>query len=101
MTALAPEVERLLLEKRALFRESILRDRPGAFSFFSKNDYIFSQTILNNIFFGKTKTANPQAEEAVFQNIIQLLIARDLLEAIVEIGMHYTVGSKGDNLSGG
>ncbi|MCU0563656.1 MAG: ABC transporter ATP-binding protein/permease [Desulfobacterales bacterium] len=101
MTALAPEVERLLLEQRARFRESILRDRPGAFSFFSKNDYIFSQTILNNIFFGKTKTANPQAEEAIFQNIIQLLIARDLLEAIVEIGMHYTVGSKGDKLSGG
>ena len=101
MTALSPEVERRLLEKRAMFREAILRDRPGAFSFFSKNDYIFSQTILNNIFFGKTKTSNPQAEETIFQHIIQLLIARDLLEAIVEIGMHYNVGSKGDKLSGG
>ena len=101
MTALSGEVERLLLEKRALFRAGILRDRPGAFSFFSKNDYIFSETILNNIFFGKTKTSNPQAEETIFQNIIQLLIARDLLETIVEIGMHYNVGSKGDRLSGG
>jgi ABC-type multidrug transport system fused ATPase/permease subunit len=101
MTALSGEVERLLLEKRALFRAGIQRDLPGAFSFFSKNDYIFSQTILNNIFFGKTKTSNPQAEETIFQNIIQLLIARDLLETIVEIGMHFNVGSKGDRLSGG
>ena len=67
----------------------------------SKNDYIFSETILNNIFFGKTKTSNPQAEETISQNIIQLLIERDLLETIVDIGMHYNVGSKGDNLSGG
>ena len=101
MTALSDAVERLLLEKRALFRANILRDLPGAFSFFSKNDYIFPQTILNNIFFGKTKASNPQAEETIVQSIIQLLIERDLLETIVEIGMHYNVGSKGDKLSGG
>lgn len=101
MTSLSPDLERMLLSARTLFRERILRDRPGAFGFFSKNDYIFSQTILNNIFFGKTKTSNPEAEETVVQSIIQLLIERDLLESIVEIGMQYNVGSKGDKLSGG
>jgi ABC-type multidrug transport system fused ATPase/permease subunit len=101
MTAFPAELEGLLLEARALFRARILRDLPESFSFFSKNDYIFSQTILNNIFFGKTKTSNPEAEETIVQNIIQLLIERDLLESIVEIGMQYNVGSKGDKLSGG
>ncbi|MGB6382186.1 MAG: ATP-binding cassette domain-containing protein, partial [Syntrophobacteria bacterium] len=35
------------------------------------------------------------------QSIIQVLIEEDLLETIVEIGMEFQVGSKGDRLSGG
>ncbi len=101
MAALPAEMQRLLLAARASFRERVSRDRPGAFTFYSKNDYIFSQTILNNIFFGKAKTTTPQAQEVIAQNIIQVLIERDLLETIVDIGMHYNVGSKGEKLSGG
>jgi ABC-type multidrug transport system fused ATPase/permease subunit len=56
---------------------------------------------LNNIFFGKTKIANPQAQERINQSIIQLLIEEDLLETIIEIGMHFQVGTNGDKLSGG
>ena len=56
---------------------------------------------MNNIFFGKTKTSSSQAQERIDQSIIQLLIEEDLLEAIIEIGMHYQVGNKGDKLSGG
>jgi ABC-type multidrug transport system fused ATPase/permease subunit len=101
MVRLGEDLQKLLLEKRARFRADISRDLPDAFTFYSNREYIYSQTILNNIFFGKTKTANPQAQELIAQNIIQLLIERDLLETIVEIGMHYNVGSKGDKLSGG
>ena len=101
MVALAADVQRLLLERRAQFRADISRDLPDAFTFYSQNDYIYSQTILNNIFFGKTKTSSTQTQETITQNIIQLLIEKDLLETIVDIGMHYNVGSKGDNLSGG
>jgi ABC-type multidrug transport system fused ATPase/permease subunit len=101
MAALPAELQRLLLEARASFRECVSRDRPGVFAFYSKNDYIFSQTILNNIFFGKAKTTTPQTQEVITQNIIQVLIERDLLETIVDIGMHYNVGSKGEKLSGG
>ena len=35
------------------------------------------------------------------QSIIQVLIEEDLLETIVEIGMEFQVGTKGDRLSGG
>ncbi len=101
MAALPEILETLILEGRALFREKIATDDPAAFTFYQMSEYIYSQTILNNIFFGKTKTANPQAQERINQSIIQLLIEEDLLETIIDIGMHYQVGTKGDKLSGG
>jgi ABC-type multidrug transport system fused ATPase/permease subunit len=101
MAALPDILEMLILEGRALLHEKIAQDDPGAFTFYQMSEYIYSQTILNNIFFGKTKTSNPQAQEIIDQSIIQLLIEEDLLEAIIEIGMHYQVGTKGDKLSGG
>jgi ABC-type transport system involved in cytochrome bd biosynthesis fused ATPase/permease subunit len=101
MVALPEILEELILEGRALFHQKIAEDNPGAFTFYQMSEYIYSQTILNNIFFGKTKTANPQAQEIINQSIIQLLIEEDLLETIIEIGMQYQVGTKGDKLSGG
>ncbi len=101
MAALPEILETLILEGRALLREKITADNPDAFTFIQMSEYIYSQTILNNIFFGKTKTGNPQAQERINQSIIQLLIEEDLLETIIEIGMHYQVGTKGDKLSGG
>jgi ABC-type multidrug transport system fused ATPase/permease subunit len=101
MVGLPQMLENLILEGRALFREKISNDKPEVYSFYNMKEYIYSQTILNNIFFGKTKTVNPQAQEKIYQNIIQLLIEEDVLETIVEIGMQFEVGSKGDRLSGG
>jgi energy-coupling factor transporter ATP-binding protein EcfA2 len=94
-------LERLILEGRALFKEKISADDPQAFSFYDSEGYIFSQTIQNNIFFGKTTTTNAKAQDKIVQSIIRLLIEEDLLETIVRIGMQYQVGSKGDKLSGG
>ncbi len=101
MVALPAILENLILEGRALFREKISADDPEAVTFYQLTEYIHSQTILNNIFFGKTKEANPQAQEKIYQSINQLLIEEDLLETIIEIGMYFQVGSKGDKLSGG
>lgn len=101
MVALSDIIEVLILEGRALFRDRIAESRPDLISFYDPARYISTETILNNILFGKLKTANPKAQEQINQNIIQLLIEEDLLEALLQIGMQYQVGSKGDNLSGG
>ena len=101
MVSLPQILETLILEGRALFREKNSNDDPDAITSYQMSEYIYSQTILNNIFFGKTKTANPQAQDRIDQSIIQLLIEEDLLERIIEIGMHFEVGTKGDKLSGG
>ena len=101
MIGLPQMLEELILEGRALFKTKISIDHPDAISFYDISNYIFSETILNNIFFGKTKTTNPQIQEKINQSIIQLLIEEDLLETIVEIGMNFQVGTRGDKLSGG
>ena len=99
--SLTENLERLILEGRELFMKNITTDDPTAFTFYQSSQYIFSQTILNNIFFGKMKTFNPKAQEKINQSIVHLLIEEDFLETVIEIGMQYEVGSKGDKLSGG
>ena len=101
MVALPEVLETLILNGRSMFRENISAEDPQAFTFYETSRYIYSQTILNNIFFGKMKTTNPQAQERINQSIVHLLIEEDFLETIIEIGLQFEVGSKGDKLSGG
>lgn len=101
MVSLPRMLENLILEGRALFRQMISSDDAQGVHFYNESDYISSQTILNNVVFGKIKTGSPKAQERISQSIIQLLIEEDLLERVMEIGMRYDVGSKGENLSGG
>jgi len=101
MVSIPQMLESLILEGRALFHKKIMEDDPAVYTFYQISEYIFSQTILSNIFFGKTTTSHTHAQERIDQSIIQLLVEEDLLEQIIEIGMRYDVGSKGDNLSGG
>jgi ABC-type bacteriocin/lantibiotic exporter with double-glycine peptidase domain len=101
MVAMSDMLQSLILEGRALFRDTVAKDHPDAFIFYRHDEYIYSQSILNNILFGKPTSRGPQTQNSIDQKIIQLLIGEDLLETIVEIGMQYEVGTKGDKLSGG
>jgi ABC-type multidrug transport system fused ATPase/permease subunit len=101
IVALPELLERLILEGRMLFKEKIQQDQPEAISFYNLLDYIHSLTILDNILFGKVRTDHPKGQDQINQSIMQLLIEEDLLERIVEIGMDFRVGTKGDRLSGG
>ncbi|WP_027720930.1 ABC transporter ATP-binding protein/permease [Maridesulfovibrio zosterae] len=99
--ALPSILQALILDGRKIFNTKITTDRPEAFSFFQMNEFIPSQTILDNILFGKPKTDHPKVQDAINQSMIQLLIEEDLLETVVELGMEFQVGTKGDKLSGG
>jgi ABC-type multidrug transport system fused ATPase/permease subunit len=63
--------------------------------------YLPSLSILDNILFGRPRTDLPGAQERIAKSLMKLLIEEDLLERIVEVGMNFRVGSKGDRLSGG
>ncbi|MDP2644367.1 MAG: ABC transporter ATP-binding protein/permease [Desulfobacterales bacterium] len=101
MIAMPQPVKDLVLKGRVLFRKKIMADHPDTFAFYDMSGYIFSQTILNNIFFGKTKGDNPVAQNKINQSVIQLLVEEDFLEPILYIGLQFQVGTKGDKLSGG
>jgi len=95
------KLEQRILEGRALFKEKISTAAPDAISFCQMPRYMHSQSILTNIFFGKLKEESSAAWEKINTCIHRLLIQEDLLENMIEMGMQYPVGTKGENLSGG
>ncbi|MGD9238468.1 MAG: ABC transporter ATP-binding protein/permease [Desulfobacterales bacterium] len=101
MVALSNPLRAKILDARTRFREKISVDAPGVYSFYRRSDYIYSHTILNNIFFGRMKTQDHKAQDDINEQIVQLLVEEDLLENVVKIGLQFQVGSKGDRLSGG
>jgi ABC-type multidrug transport system fused ATPase/permease subunit len=101
LASLAAASESMLLKGRSMFMERIAARAPQAVTFYRREDYIHSQTILDNILFGKLKTESPKVLDTVNKTIIRLLIQEDMLERIVELGLEFQVGTHGDRLSGG
>lgn len=101
IVALSKLSEDLLLQGRAIFMDKIGTTDPEAMTFYRREDYIHSQTIMDNILFGRIKTDNPKALDQINKSIVSLLILEDMLERIVELGLEFHVGSSGDRLSGG
>ncbi|NLI83248.1 MAG: ABC transporter ATP-binding protein [Deltaproteobacteria bacterium] len=101
VVAMPPFLKNLILEGRHQFIKEIRDKSPHALSFYRMSEYMDSRTILDNILFGKPRTDHLRAQERISQSLVHLLIEEDLLETIVEIGMDFRVGTKGDRLSGG
>lgn len=96
-----PVLEGLILDGRELFKEKILADRAGDVSFYNMSEYIHSLSVLDNILFGKPTTDHPRTLERIRKSIMQFLEQEQLLDRILEIGLQFNVGSKGERLSGG
>ena len=96
-------LERRILSARESFREKIMAERPDALSFYDISEYIHSLSILDNVIYGKPTGNHPRAQERmkIRQSMVQFLEEENLLNQIVEIGLHFVVGSKGERLSGG
>ncbi len=101
MVTLPDMLENLILEGRALFKDMVAERKTEDFTCYDEAEYIFSQPILNNIFYGKVTSSALHVQEKINKCIVQLLIEEDLLDQIIENGLRYEVGTKGENLSGG
>jgi putative ABC transport system ATP-binding protein len=71
------------------------------FPFFCPTHYIESATVIENILFGELKTDDPAVLSDIEERIVDLLKKEDLILQLVEIGLDFAVGTKGDRLSGG
>jgi ABC-type bacteriocin/lantibiotic exporter with double-glycine peptidase domain len=97
-----PEANRfMILEGRKAFRRVMQERSDEQFTFYQRSEYLYDQSIIANILFGKLTTSAPDIQETFSQLLIQHLINEDLLEEIVDIGLNFQVGSMGDKLSGG
>ncbi len=101
MASLSISLETEILKARELFMRKIEEVHPGAFTFYRPTEYFFTQNVLNNILFGHPKTVNPSAAEQIRKRVVELLKERRLLDDLMEVGLQFNVGSKGDRLSGG
>lgn len=90
-----------ILEARKRFEKMRTDGTSGDIAPCHISNYLFEQSILTNIIFGKIKDDSAEARQRINTLIYRFLIEKEFMEEIVEMGMQYSVGSKGDNLSGG
>ncbi|MCE5242721.1 MAG: ABC transporter ATP-binding protein/permease [Desulfobacteraceae bacterium] len=101
MAALPPSIEGKIVQGRQAFMRTIAEKAPGAFTFHRQTEYAYNQTILQNVIFGHLRTDHPQAAEQVNRQVVDLLRQEGLLDRVLEAGLEFRVGSRGDRLSGG
>ncbi len=101
MAMLAPQLEEAVFSSRSRFMKRMSGEDPEAYTFYRKTEYLYNQTILDNLIFGRSKTGQPEAMEEVQNRVMELIVQENLLDDIMEIGLQFQVGSKGDRLSGG
>jgi ABC-type ATPase involved in cell division len=101
MASLVPPLESRLLQARKRFREIIVREDPGAITFYESGEYLYAHSVLENVIFGHLIMERAQTNEQIRQSVVDLLSEAALLDDVREAGLEFQVGSKGDRLSGG
>lgn len=81
------------------YLQCVKEDISSPFMPFCSNQYLYSRPLLENILFGVIKSREPISEE--LSNLLYSLLAKDVLDDVLDVGLDFHVGSKGDRLSGG
>jgi putative ABC transport system ATP-binding protein len=71
------------------------------YAIYCPENYLQSRPLLDNIIFGTPRSDDAADAQALSEMVIGLLEEADLLDAVMDIGLDFQVGSKGDRLSGG
>ena len=100
-TKIPEDLKKQIVEARAEFAYIFCGISAEDTASCSQSDYLFSQSILTNILYGKVKDGSAEARLRIHTSIHRHLVESELLEEVIEMGMQHNVGIKGDNLSGG
>lgn len=101
MVVVPRELKDAILKSRALFKAYCTERDPDAFVYYSETAYLGARTLLENILFGRLKEEASWAWARITEAVVDLLKRENLYDAVLEIGLDFEVGSKGDRLSGG
>lgn len=101
MLGFTRELEQRILKARELFADRIGALDPQAFTFYRKGEYLYNHGLLDNILFGSIRGDDVQGHERIQQRVVEVLREENLLDHVMQIGLAFQVGSKGDRLSGG
>lgn len=104
-------VGHLQLQRCQLATEHFMRgedpgpaDQAGGnrdFSIYCPTEYLYSRSLLDNLVFGTLKAEHDTALAELRERVTKALQENGLLDTVMEIGLDFDVGSKGDRLSGG
>lgn len=88
-------------EMQAIVRTDLPKDLADQIRFFAFQPDPGRQTLLELILGGRPEARDADAVLAWLPKIVPLLLSHDLLETIVDAGLSFRVGTKGERLSGG
>ncbi len=77
------------------------RQAAPAHMLYCPTEILFSRTVMENIVFGTPRAEDAAETATLLEMVVGHLSASGLLEHVMELGLDFQVGSKGDRLSGG
>ena len=81
--------------------DPFVQERHPAFVFYCPRSYICSNSLMDNILFGALRGKNDTAARRVEEMAMKFIEEEGILAEVMDIGLDFSVGSKGDRLSGG
>ncbi|MGQ9797038.1 ABC transporter transmembrane domain-containing protein [Desulfosoma sp.] len=101
MTVIPMDLRKAILASRSRFKVYCTQRDAGAFIYYSETAYLSGRSLLENILFGRLKEETSWAWTRLTEAVVDLLQQEKLYDTVLEIGLDFEVGSKGDRLSGG
>ena len=98
---LPPNLKDRILRARKEFKGYVKEQGEIHLQFYDPRQYIQSRNIRDNIFLGQPKAHRGSSMEHIDEHLLQLLIEEGVLEAVLDRGLDFRVGSMGEYLSGG
>lgn len=90
-----------ILAARKSFRAHLPAGLQGKFTFFDPLSFMDALTLRENIIFGNINPLRKKANEAVNALIRKIAAEEGLEELILNVGLEFKVGERGNKLSGG
>jgi ABC-type multidrug transport system fused ATPase/permease subunit len=92
-------LQQRILQARQVFAENLPRELKGSVEFFDPDRYNAAAPVQQNVLFGTITLGEASNRERVHDAITEVLDELGLRRTLVELGLHFPVGTGGSRLS--